>query len=310
MALGKNLKKKKLIPEAEAKVESEQPTKKQAAAKKKPAAKKASAANTKKTAPAKKTTPKAKTAPKKAPKKVVKKADKTSDNDKVHSQPVVKVESPQITAVPEKVVIQKEVPTSAVADSLSDTLQSAKLPVYIAKELVEKKRNLRKRYQEEIANLQSRASIQFVIIVIGTERYAIEIDNIKEIVPITDISKTPNTPSHIKGIANVRGKTYVVFDLADKFNVKGDEFAKYLLVLNNREINSSLTLSILPSTLKVRGASISSDLQIIEDALLDASYIKGLIQHEEQLIYFLDVIELIKNEKAIVVPDELAQLDG
>ena len=289
MPLGKNLKKKQLIPESGGEQPAKNKVEKEKSPRKKTVKKGTSTTSKGVTAATTSQTTKRKPA-KKAPKTKTKK---------------VVAKEQEVKEVPKKVIVEKSpLPTE---EKLPDAITNSKLPVYIAKELLEKKKNLRKRYQDEVAALRDRGNIQFVIITIGSERYAIEIDNIKEIVPITEISKTPNTPSHIKGISNVRGNTYVVFDLADKFKVKGDEFPKYLLVLNNREINSSLTLSVLPSTLKVKGSNISSDLQTIEDALLDASYIKGLIQNEEQLIYYLDIIELIKNEKAIVVPDELLE---
>ncbi|MBC6409513.1 MAG: chemotaxis protein CheW [Ekhidna sp.] len=191
-------------------------------------------------------------------------------------------------------------------EDFSEQITNIRLPVYIAKELLKRKENLRSKYKEEVAALKDK-NIQFVIMQIGGERYAIAIDNVKEVVPISEISKTPNTPSHIKGIANIRGNTYVVFDLADKFKVKGDDFPRYLLVLNSRKINACLTLSVLPSTLKVNGNDMSSDMQVIEDAIPDASYIKSIIQYDEQLIYYLDIIQLIKNEKAIVIPDSLLE---
>jgi len=298
MALGNNLRKKKLLPDnADNQVDNKETSPKQPALEKK-AVKRKSAVKRKKTGVTKEgNTVKPKT---------TKTSNSKTTKPKSNKSTPKKVDKPtKVQKLPnEKIVVDEKAKHVSVEKPIN-TITNEKLPVYIAKELLEKKRNLRKRYQEEVALLQEKGSIQYVIISIGSESYAIEIDNIKEIVPITDISKTPNTPSHIKGLANVRGKTYVVFDLAEKFKVKGDEFPKYLLVLNNRVINSSLTLSILPSTLKVKGANISSDLQIIEDALLDASYIKGIIQNGEQLIYYLDIIELIKNEKAIVVPDEL-----
>ena len=290
MALGNNLKKKKLIPDG-SEAEEKKPAKKQPSKRKK-AVKKASTKQVKK-------------APVASSKKADKPQSASTPKKKQINEPKTSRKTPE-KEVKQTITVTKKVINPSI-EELPESITNAKLPVYIAKELLEKKKSLRNRYQEEITALRERASIQFVIINIGGESYAMEIDNIKEIVPITDISKTPNTPSHIKGITNVRGRTYVVFDLADKFKVKGDEFPKYLLVLNDRTINSSLTLSILPSTLKVKGSNISSDLHIIEDSLLDASYIKGLIQHEDKLIYYLDIIELIKNEKAIVVPDELLQ---
>ncbi|MEQ9468075.1 MAG: chemotaxis protein CheW [Ekhidna sp.] len=180
------------------------------------------------------------------------------------------------------------------------------LPIFIAQELKERKNELRRRYEQEVAQLHGKM-VQFVVFEVGGESYAVDIDCVKEVVAVPSISKTPNTPAHVLGIANVRGKTYVVFDLATKFKVTTETFARYLMIVNHDGIKAGLTLGLLPTTFKVNGDNISSAFHMIEDASLDVSYIRGLIQHEEKLIYYLDVIELLKNDKAIVVPDKLAK---
>lgn len=280
MALGKNLKKQKLIdPEKKDKPKKKVEKKKLIATKKEAATpsktKKPSAIRkTKKTEPV----AKKKVATKK---KVIAKPKKTSTKTKS----TAKENQKPVKAAPQ---FDRE------------------LPIFIAKELQERKNTLRKRYIEEVTNMSGITS-QFVIIEIGKELYAIDIDIVKEVVPIASISQTPNTPDHIKGIANVRGSTYVVFDLAKKFKLQGEFDSNYLLVVEKNEFSAALDLSLLPATRKINGSNVSSDLMMIENASLDVSYIKGLMQDQDQLIYYLDVIELIKNDKAIVVPDKLVE---
>ncbi|MBC6424886.1 MAG: chemotaxis protein CheW [Ekhidna sp.] len=285
MALGDNLKKKKLIPAKGDKGKQ--------AVKSKEEFKKTNPSITDKKI--KKKFPRSKKEAKPSLKESISKKTST----KKSSKRIIQKPAKQIKA-------DQQSETFCKQEGFSEQITNIRLPVYIAQELLKRKENLRSKYKEEVAALKDK-NIQFVIMQIGGERYAIAIDNVKEVVPISEISKTPNTPSHIKGIANVRGNTYVVFDLADKFKVKGDDFPRYLLVLNSRKINACLTLSVLPSTLKVNGNDMSSDMQVIEDAIPDASYIKSIIQYDEQLIYYLDIIQLIKNEKAIVIPDSLLE---
>ncbi|MEO9484752.1 MAG: chemotaxis protein CheW [Ekhidna sp.] len=273
MALGKNLKKRKLIAnEPEAKENT-------------PVAKKKKSVRAKKELIEK---PKAK---KKASpqKKVATKAKK---------QPVAKPLKEK-RPVEERRLVEERSPVEEKRAGIDPGL-----PIFIAKELHQLKNSLRKKYQEDINKLGGVVT-QFVVIEIGSELYAVDIDCVKEVVPTSNLSKTPNTPSHIQGIANVRGSTYVVFDLTKKFKLGIEVNSQYLLVLENAGIAAALSLGSLPATRKVNGDNISSEMNMIEDASLDVSYIKGLIQDQDQLIYYLDVIELLKNDKAIVVPDNL-----
>lgn len=270
MALGKNLKRKKLI-------EDEKPLSKSKPAKKKVVEKKELI---------KKTTP--------AKKKPVKKAVKQSPK-----KPVSKKET--VTKRPAKTS------ESVVVSPKEDPVFSVGLPIFIAEEVHSLKQRLRTEYESELKELKGKR-VQFLVFKIGGESYAIDMRVVKEIVPLPLLSKTPNTPAHIKGIANIRGNTSTVYDLSEKFKIKGDQLAKFLLVLSEKYIPASLMIGELPTTLKVEGEDITSSLSMIEDASLDVSFIKGIIHNENKLIYYLDIIELLKNDKAIVVPDKYLKI--
>ncbi len=302
MALGSNLKKKQLIPDPSKESKPTGKTQKKAqkgkkslpektkrVAKKKPAGKVA----TPKPTPIKATQASPASEPKteQAPATVERQEAAATANQPLQSVDVI----PSVNSSPPVESRQGE----------NEQIISA-YSIYIAKQLHERKTALREKYLKEVTELRGKP-IQVILIVLGTERYALDIDCIKEVVPLPAISKTPNTPSHVQGVVNVRGNTYVVFDLAAKFKVLAQEVPRYLLVLSNNELKSSVPLSVLPTTFKTNGDQISHSLQTIEDTLLDASYIKGIIHDNEELIYYLDIVELLKNEKAIVMPDNLVE---
>jgi len=311
MALGNNLKKKNLIPSEEEKEKKPAQKKGKVAAKKKttgkPTASKKPAVS-KKTAVKKKPIAKKKTLISKPKPKTVRRKIET-----VQEEPIQEVTKQEVEPVSEPPVVSEEVQASQEVElpAPKETRLEEKpasynpiIPYYIAQELHVKKTELRKRYKEQINALKGK-SVHFVVFEVGGEFYAIDIDVIKEVVPIPHLSKTPNTPAHIKGIANVRGSTYTVFDLAIKFKVIGGEVSRYLLIIDSKKVEASITLSTLPTTLRTKGDNISSSLNLIEDASLDVSFIRGLIQHDDKLIYYLDIIELLSNDKAIVIPDNL-----
>ncbi|MEQ8904231.1 chemotaxis protein CheW [Ekhidna sp.] len=177
---------------------------------------------------------------------------------------------------------------------------------YITEKEQERKKKLRETHVKEIAAFSGR-QVQFVIITIGSEEYALDISAIREVVVVPKLSEAPSTetPAHIKGIASVREKTFLAMDLATKFNKSLRTEAKYLLTLNNTGNSVGFLLKSLPVTLKVSGDDVSSDLTMLDTATKNLSYIKGIIQLDERLIFYLDLNELIASDKAIVVPDEL-----
>ena len=323
MALGNNLRKKKLIPEADGEQQEEKKQKKvvknEKTKKAVSGAKEVTSSPKKKAAtPSKKAVAKKKklpTAPQKPKEKVEAGVAKPQDPPTITKDEVVETPepiSPAAEAEPQAAIETVNV-SAPMSNEFAHNTQSknheqiiSAYSIYIAQELFERKKILRERYIKEVVELKGKA-IQVIVITVGTEKYALDIDCVKEVVPIPTISKTPNTPEHIKGVANVRGTTYAVFDLATKFQVIGQEVPRYLLVLSSRELKSGLPLSSLPTNFKTNGDQITHSLQTIEDALIDASYIKGIIKNEQELIYYLDIEELLKNDKAIVIPDNLVE---
>ncbi|WP_420318910.1 chemotaxis protein CheW [Ekhidna sp.] len=255
--------------------------------------------------------------PKKVKRKALIKSEKTTTKSKKSVQSSNTKSSSKKAKAPlkPKTKVQSKKPTkkTELKESVLETRQAPKevgyqidpvLSNYIANELRERKLKLRKQYAEEI-NALKETNIQLVNFKLNDELYAVDIHIIKEIVKLPQLSKTPNTPKHIKGLANVRGVSYTVFDLASRFGLAEIVEPQYLMIFNHNQVKASLILEALPTTFKVEGKSISADIQMIEDATLDLSYIKGIVNHNDALIYYLDIIEMLKNDKAVVIPDEL-----
>jgi len=53
------------------------------------------------------------------------------------------------------------------------------------------------------------------------QEYAFDVDDIDEIINLTDVTKIPNTPSFVLGIVNIRGTIIPIISLIDKLNLNG-----------------------------------------------------------------------------------------
>lgn len=270
MALGKNIKKDKLIPS--------KPKKEAKSVEKKTVKKKASS---KIASPAK---PKpAASQPKKVAKTTVKKVVK---NVIKQPEPVaIPMEEPQILTKAKRV-----------------------LPAnYLTKEEMENRERLKAKYDQEILQLHGQ-SVQLIVFRLGGERYALEIDKVKEIVPAPEISKLPRAPEYMKGVANIRGHVMVIMDLEDKFELFKSEEVKdkrFALVIKNEKFKAGILVSDVPTTLKVQGETIESSSGIMSNTALDETFIKGLIKQAEGMIILLDIIELIESDEIRVIAESV-----
>ena len=62
-------------------------------------------------------------------------------------------------------------------------------------------------------------SIQVVEFVLGSEHFAIDLFDVKEVVEYTTITKLPNVPSHVRGIIDLRGEITMIIDLKQRLNI-------------------------------------------------------------------------------------------
>jgi len=180
---------------------------------------------------------------------------------------------------------------------------STELLNFISKETEQRRKSLRKRYKEEIESLAD-LTVQFLVFQLAEEEFAIEISKVKEVVVTPAISKVPKMPKYIIGLADVRAKTVLAVDLAQKFGLAKSLESNFMLVIGGKKQSVGLLLAKLPLALKIHGKNISSAISYLEEGMEDA-YVKGLIKLEGRLIHYLDVDELLDSDKAIVIPDHL-----
>ncbi len=68
------------------------------------------------------------------------------------------------------------------------------------------------------ASIDSRAG-KYLTFVLAKECYGLEILKVREIIGLMDITAVPQTPEHVKGVINLRGKVIPVIDLRLKFGM-------------------------------------------------------------------------------------------
>ncbi|MCP1661408.1 MULTISPECIES: chemotaxis protein CheW [Methanocalculus] len=69
-------------------------------------------------------------------------------------------------------------------------------------------------------------SIQVVEFILGDEKFAIDLFEVREVVEYTRISALPNSPSYIKGIIDLRGEITTIIDLKTRLNIRSADRAE------------------------------------------------------------------------------------
>lgn len=182
---------------------------------------------------------------------------------------------------------------------------------YITEREFQERQRLKSKFDEEIKGYQDR-DLQLVTFPIANERYAVDIDAIKEVVPTPHVSKIPHAPDYIKGVSNIRGTVMVILNLASKFDLatkeQTEKLSDYTMVIKGANFMAGVLLDQVPTTLKVSGKNIVSSAGLLSNTALDETFIKGLIKTDGDMVIYLDISELVEDDDVRVMTQALDHL--
>ncbi len=136
-----------------------------------------------------------------------------------------------------------------------------------------------------------------VIFRISGEQYGIPIAVVKEVVPSPRVTKVPQAPDHILGMANVRGQVYAVLDVASKLGHPTTEMdlTPYLLVLKTKNYSTALHIWGIPNTKEINGESLDTSYEFTAQASQDLTYVEGLIKENGEIVVLLDTERMVES---------------
>jgi purine-binding chemotaxis protein CheW len=98
------------------------------------------------------------------------------------------------------------------------------------------------------SNEKSIDTIQVVEFVLGSEHFAIDLFDVKEVVEYTTITKLPNVPAYVKGIIDLRGEITMIIDLKHRLNISEESItsleASRIIVLDDKIARSKIGILV------------------------------------------------------------------
>lgn len=127
--------------------------------------------------------------------------------------------------------------------------------------------------------------MQIIEFALGKDRFAIDIQFIKEIVEYKRIRPLPNSPSHVKGIIDLRGDITTIIDLVLCLHQQSDisDERRRIIILNNQDQRHKIGLLV---------DDVYSVLAI-DHTMIDYS----IHQHHNEVGYIRGIIKISHNEE-------------
>jgi purine-binding chemotaxis protein CheW len=126
---------------------------------------------------------------------------------------------------------------------------------------------------------------------LGSEYFAISVTEVKEVVKMQNITRTPNSPPHVDGIIDLRGVVCTIIDPKKILNIMDDGVSEKerIIIL---DIDGSVGIKVD----EVLSVDDFSDEQLDRNVEL-GEYAKGIIKDEidgkVELIIWLDIEKLV-----------------
>ncbi|HRP01623.1 MAG TPA: chemotaxis protein CheW [Candidatus Kapabacteria bacterium] len=137
--------------------------------------------------------------------------------------------------------------------------------------------------------------LELVGFTIANEFFALEINCIREIIKVNDITRVPNTPSYIKGVINLRGKVIPIIDMRHKLNLPPIDYDKNTRIII-LEFNNMIVGIIVDSVREVLrlDATVTEPPPVLTKGVT-SDYISAIGKMDDKIINILNLTYLLNN---------------
>lgn len=147
---------------------------------------------------------------------------------------------------------------------------------------------------------------KYVTFAMGNEEYAINITNVPGIVKFQKVTELPNTPHHIIGVINLRGKIIPIFDLRLRFGLEKAEYDKFTVIIITEIKNK--TMGVIVD--RVNDVITLKDEQILPsenfDTTVTSEYISSIGKiSDEKLLIILDIEKILTTQEMNIIEESV-----
>lgn len=135
---------------------------------------------------------------------------------------------------------------------------------------------------------------------VGQQSYALPIATVREIVRLPEITAVPQSPAHVAGVMNLRGRIQPVVDLRKRFGqaVESSPKNRVLVVALDGKL-MGLLVDAASEVLKIAPEAIEPSPKLFGES--NERYVSGVAKHMGRLVVLLDANKLLpETERAEV----------
>lgn len=141
--------------------------------------------------------------------------------------------------------------------------------------------------------------LNIVVFTLGSEQFALDVKDVREVLDVQEISSLPKTPAFIEGVINLRGHVIGIVDLRKLFELPEKGFGKDTRIMIVR-IKNALAGLIVDSVLEVASIAKNSIEQSPEVVNIQVknNFVRAVAKKDNKMTFILN-LDLILDEKEL-----------
>jgi purine-binding chemotaxis protein CheW len=142
---------------------------------------------------------------------------------------------------------------------------------------------------------------KYLTFALGKEEYGLEILKVREIFGCMEITSIPRTPSHVRGVINLRGQVIAVVDLRARFGMEPVERTDQTCIIvveirrGGRKICTGIVVDHVSEVLEVPGDAIEDPPSF--GSSVDSDFILGMGKIGDTVKILLDIDKVLDGEE-------------
>ena len=139
---------------------------------------------------------------------------------------------------------------------------------------------------------------------LGDGTYCLDIGVIDEIVDAGELTRIPNSPDHVEGVMDLRGRTTTIVDPKTLFDIAAEGPRERIVVFDDAEIDEGGTVGwMVDEVFQVRDVAPED---VDRGTTVDDEGIRGIVKSDDRFVVWVspDVEDVSDIDGADVVPED------
>ncbi len=136
--------------------------------------------------------------------------------------------------------------------------------------------------------------LKLVSFKLGEEEYAFDINVIREIIKLVEITRVPKSPPFVQGVINLRGRVIPVLNLAKRMGIKNtntEQEDSKIMIIESENRTIGLIVDSVSEVIEIPFSNIESNPIISHET--ESEFISGVGKLDNRLFSILDLEKIL-----------------